>query len=228
MPAALFGGSFLDMNYSNCCFQAGEVPAALHPPFPEPSVRCGNCRSMVSQARTRLINKSQGRYRCLTCCCRVVQLTRGFGTWPTKEFREMSTTAQEALFKDLLNIESGIEITSRATQVMRHREEHSRFYAENGEFLPLSVWARGVPGGPHSGPHAAHRHHGAPCPWHGVPRRADVHRPEGRGYLELGDEDRAHDLGGRAKAADSASPGTSVAKLQRERQRAHEEAQDAD
>ena len=54
-------------------------------------VQCEHCGRFVPYTRCRVIGKcTSGRWQCGSCGCKVTQLRRAFGRWPTDDFRKLS------------------------------------------------------------------------------------------------------------------------------------------
>jgi hypothetical protein len=70
----------------------------------------------------------------------VVQLFRGFGTWPTFEFKGIPEEEQQAFMRSLTTTSGPIAVM-KAKEMLQKHEAHESFYEFGGEFLPLSVWA---------------------------------------------------------------------------------------
>lgn len=124
--------------------QAGARGAQTHPSFEAPSVFCSYCGSQAALHKARLTAKGSGRWQCNLCNTRLVQLHRGFGTWPTNEFKSLSDEDQQAFMRSLgagsSSSTKGFNVVAQAKEYLRAHEVHEQFYESSGEFLPLSVW----------------------------------------------------------------------------------------
>ena len=119
---------------------SAETVGLLHPKFDKPTVFCSTCGQQVVATKCRLLSKRSGSWRCDGCNCKVVQLFRGFGTWPSAEFRGLPEADQQAFFKSLGSHSSGSAAVAKAKELLAAHEKHETFYEYGGQFLPLSVW----------------------------------------------------------------------------------------
>ena len=115
-------------------------PAVLqHPKFDSPSVFCSTCGNQAVMVKCRLLSKKAGTWRCDVCQCRIVQLHRGVGGWPPKEFSSISEDDQRR-FMASLREQSGAAAVAAAKDFIKKHEVHEVYYEFSGEFLPLTVW----------------------------------------------------------------------------------------
>jgi hypothetical protein len=120
-------------------FPSSSTSVAIpHPLFLEPSVFCSTCGSQVVLAKTRLLSKTQGTWRCSRCAIKITQLHRGFGEWPNATFKNLSPEQQQAFFRTADG--SGQKIVGMAKELLEKNEEHESYYQNGGEYLPLGVW----------------------------------------------------------------------------------------
>ena len=114
-----------------------------HPVFDAPTVFCSYCGSQAAVQKCRLTAKAAGRWQCNQCNSRLVALHRGFGSWPTNEFKSLPKAEQQAFMRSVGSAGPGT-VMARAKELMSAHEQHEQFYECAGEFLPLGVWkARG-------------------------------------------------------------------------------------
>ena len=53
-----------------------QTTGQTHPMFPKPSVYCTTCGKEAHVMKCRLVNKTQGLWRCPNCCSKITQLHR--------------------------------------------------------------------------------------------------------------------------------------------------------
>ena len=71
----------------------------------------------------------------------MTELRRSFGKWPTEAFKEMDADSQKDFYAKAHTLKNCNELKAFATQQLQRYEKHEQLYKENGEFLPLAVWA---------------------------------------------------------------------------------------
>ena len=109
------------------------------PRFDQLTVWCSSCGSQCEMQRCRVIAKKGGTWRCSSCNTKMVQLHRGFGTWPTVEWASVPPEQQQAFFRSLVNM-PGTAAVAACRQLMSKHESHETYYEFAGEYLPLKVW----------------------------------------------------------------------------------------
>lgn len=60
-------------------------------------VLCSTCGTFTHYVKCRLMSKTSNTWRCSKCNCKIVQLYRSFGRWPTPAFQGMSDAAKQDL-----------------------------------------------------------------------------------------------------------------------------------
>ena len=77
------------------------------------------------------------------CACRVTQLYRGLGAWPTTGFQTLTAEQQQEFMQSIASM-TGPQTVEYANEVLETFEEHAEFYEDSGEFQPLGYYqARG-------------------------------------------------------------------------------------
>jgi hypothetical protein len=67
-------------------------------------------------------------------------MNRTWAGWPTEAFRKLGKEEQEMFYKDAAG--SGVKVARlKYAAAVSSFEEHSEWYQEGGEYLPLAVWA---------------------------------------------------------------------------------------
>ena len=82
------------------------------------------------------MSKQQQTYRYGGCNSKHSSLYRGFGSWPTYEFKQTPEDAQVQFYNDLKSKKEGAVI-AYAAEVLKSYEEKQETYASNGEFRPV-------------------------------------------------------------------------------------------
>lgn len=103
---------------------------------------CGDCGSEVEvMDKVRVRNKGKNVYRCSRCSSKVTQLSTELGGWPTPEFIALDDESKKAFFGGIRDITNRKDVVAQFHEYMKGFEEHHKWYAEGGEFLPLQAWA---------------------------------------------------------------------------------------
>ena len=118
-----------------------EVHGGIRSHRGEAVIWCNWCGFPCDVALVRLRNKTKGWWRCNKCDVKVVQLHRGFGTWPTPEFDNLPNEAKVAFYADV-RAKCGDDSIVQAQLVLSQHETHEKTYELGGRFLPLDVWER--------------------------------------------------------------------------------------
>ena len=87
----------------------------------------------------RVMSKVKGTYVCEVCNSKTSTLYRGFGSWPTKDFKKIPLEAQEQFYNDIKG-KTGQEVIAHAHDTLKRYEDRKEVYANNGEFRPLKYW----------------------------------------------------------------------------------------
>ena len=106
----------------------------------EASIFCSKCGFACTICQVRLTSKMKNTWQCKKCDVKIVQLHRGFGSWPAPGFELMTDEAQQKFYSDVRDL-SGPSAITKAQYTLEEYEEHERSYEMGGKFLPLSVWA---------------------------------------------------------------------------------------
>ena len=64
-----------------------------------------------------MLSKREGTWRRRKCSCRITGLWRGFGTWPTGEFKKLSEAAQQEFMRSIAD-SSGPKAVAQAQQFL--------------------------------------------------------------------------------------------------------------
>ena len=105
-------------------------------------MHCSQCGFQVTMEKLRLRDKMKQKYICNVCECKLTQLRRENGTWPTPEFTMLSEEEQKAFYSAARTCENAKALKTLLDQYVKKYEVEEEVYAENGEFLPLAVWAK--------------------------------------------------------------------------------------
>lgn len=115
-------------------------PAAVDGVYPEEPKFCSKCHNYAPKAKVRCINKTKQLFQCNVCGCRITQLTRQYGVWPTDDFKAISEEEKVAFMKACGEAKDQDQLKLVSEEYLRRFEKRARFFLHNGEFLPLSVW----------------------------------------------------------------------------------------
>ena len=110
-----------------------------HPMFEERAIRCSFCGRQATKMRAR--GKRTRIFKCSTCNVKLVQLHNVFGQWPTEQFKNQTEEAKQEFMRNIADCKSLAQVEVKANQMLVRFEQHSEYYSEGGQFLPLSVWA---------------------------------------------------------------------------------------
>ena len=89
----------------------------------------------------------------MKCLCKCIQSNRGFGTWPTPEFKELDEEEKVKFYKNIQGL-NGTQVKLFASQFLEKHCKNETYWAEGGEFYSLSVWTGKVSTPPTSSPRA--------------------------------------------------------------------------
>jgi hypothetical protein len=115
--------------------------------FWTPNLRCSRFHNAVCRnfnypiMRFSAIMNVYTRWRCTNCQTTMQALYRGFGQWPSPGFKDLPKTVREEFYSEMAG-KPADESRSKVQSLLKSFETHEENYAEQGEFLPLSVWAR--------------------------------------------------------------------------------------
>ena len=101
-------------------------------------VRCESCQSFVNFQKCRVIGKQAGSFRCPSCHSKQQLLRKSFGSWPIPEFIALNTEAKHEFWQSTSS--DRLALTA-AVENLLQESTRTEIFAENGEYLPLSVWA---------------------------------------------------------------------------------------
>ena len=109
------------------------------PKDPDLPVQCYYCGSMCKIASVRVHKKTEGTWKCLKCCGTITGCYRHYNGMPN--LAEMSVEQQHAFWSELQK-KTGKYAYDNCLRSFQSNKETTKqkFYANNGEFLPLSVW----------------------------------------------------------------------------------------
>ena len=103
---------------------------------------CGDCGNEVeAMDKLRIRHKGKNVFRCPRCASKITQLSTEFDGWPTPEFSALDDESKKKFFNNIRDITSRKDVVAQFHEYMKGFEEHSEWYEEGGEFLPLTVWA---------------------------------------------------------------------------------------
>jgi len=94
----------------------------------------------VAKAR-RVMSKTKGEIRCDVCDSKCTTLWRGFGTWPTEEFKVLPKEAQIQFYNDIKHKSGVRDVCAIAIDAIESYEDKKETFAVNGEFRPLAFWS---------------------------------------------------------------------------------------
>jgi hypothetical protein len=105
----------------------------------EGNVLCDLCGRWSHFSSCRLKSKMAGLWKCSNCHAKENSLRRSFGKWPLESYQGLDNVKRQHFMASL----GGLTASQTATELetLMADENHSEFYSDAGEFLPLSVWA---------------------------------------------------------------------------------------
>jgi hypothetical protein len=105
----------------------------------EGNVLCDLCGRWSHFSSCRLKSKMAGLWKCSNCHAKENSLRRSFGKWPLEAYQGLDNVKRQHFMASL----GGLTASQTATELesLMADENHSEFYSDAGEFLPLSVWA---------------------------------------------------------------------------------------
>jgi hypothetical protein len=108
--------------------------------FPEAEVQCALCGSMCALSKVRVFKKSNGTWKCLRCGVTVTTCYKQFGGVPA-ELGEISKERLQDFYKKAHDIHLRLDLPGLVQQFSICKQKtDEKFYANQGEFLPLKVW----------------------------------------------------------------------------------------
>ena len=106
------------------------------------TIFCDKCGKWKPYSNCRVMSKTATpTFRCGGCCVKLVQLTRGLGSWPPKSFAALPEATKQAFYSDMDGM-NGPAACQKAKKFIESHQLREEFFAEGGEFLPLSVWTQ--------------------------------------------------------------------------------------
>ena len=103
---------------------------------------CETCETECTPgASVRMMNKAKGTMRCNSCNTKYAGLYRGFGTWPTCEFKGLPKETRIKFYRDVKDKNLQETITT-VFDLVESYEDKKEVYACNGEYRPLEYWGR--------------------------------------------------------------------------------------
>ena len=107
--------------------------------FPESEVQCELCGSICALAKVRVLKKSNGTWKCLQCGVTLSTCYKQFGGVP--ELGEISKERLQDFYKKAHDINLSLDLQGLVQQFSICKQKtDEKFYANQGEFLPLKVW----------------------------------------------------------------------------------------
>lgn len=88
----------------------------------------------------RLFSKQRGTVQCSTCNSKATMLWKGFGSWPTFEFKSLPEDAQVQFWNEIQGKSGLKELIATVENYVEGYEKKEEVYANNGEFRPLKFW----------------------------------------------------------------------------------------
>ena len=101
---------------------------------------CSDCGEEVEFDNARVRSKRKGTWHCKQCGVKLVQLYRGFGSWPPAEFEALHEELQQRFYNDVKH-KHGDDAIKIAKHILESHESHDQWYENGGSFLPLGVWS---------------------------------------------------------------------------------------
>ena len=106
--------------------------------------KCGREYEPESK-RIRILGKNAEKFICLDCSNVATQQRNIKGKWPDDSFLAMTEADQKAFMRSMalcLGKDAGEKMKGAERAMLEKRKQAEKHYAEEGEFLPLSVWER--------------------------------------------------------------------------------------
>jgi len=120
----------------------GEFAAA--PPELSDIPTCRRCLQPATVDIHRIMAKSTAKWVCNRCNTRGVQLSRIYGAWPPKSFKDLPAEAQAEFWNKVKDAQGEAEMKKAVSGTMSLVKIEQEESQAGGEYLPLSVWvARG-------------------------------------------------------------------------------------
>lgn len=102
-------------------------------------VKCRYCGRENPPAQMRLMSKTS--WRCSGCNTQLVRLARMFGSWPLRQFSQLSEGEKSAFYLEITSSKkSGHDIVETLTNSLTIKEVSEKRVSAKGKFLPLKVW----------------------------------------------------------------------------------------
>jgi hypothetical protein len=101
-------------------------------------IHCDLCGLSSDFSRMRCISKTHGKFRCVQCGTKSVQMRRALTTWPTEEFLSLSEENRQKWYREMAH-KTAKECIKAYEEVVAESEMSSN-YSFGGKYLPLSVW----------------------------------------------------------------------------------------
>ncbi len=103
------------------------------------NVLCECCGRFEYFKLCKAVSKVKGTWKCGSCNTKQSQLFRAFGQWPSQGFHQLSEQNKND-FMISMHGTSGSEAAAMATTLIQTFQIDQEYYADGGEYLPLSVW----------------------------------------------------------------------------------------
>ena len=105
-------------------------------------VTCWKCGLAVDALRVRSRGKNERKFKCFECNTVMTQLHRIHGSWPPSDFLTLDPKKQEEFYASMkLCLGNKAALAAASTQYLQKFKVTKQVFADNGEFLPLSVWS---------------------------------------------------------------------------------------
>jgi len=83
--------------------------------------------------------KQAASIRCSDCNSKHTTLYRGFGEWPTFEFKSLPEDTRTQFYKDIKH-KGAAAVIAHTYDVIEAYEDNKEIYASSGEYRPLAYW----------------------------------------------------------------------------------------
>jgi hypothetical protein len=123
-----------------CCQPRNRVaPTEQKSELFQGNVLCGCCGRFEYFKLCKAVSKVKGTWKCGSCNVKQAQLFRAFGQWPSQGFQQLSDQNKKDFMLSMHGT-SGSEAAAMVAELIQTFEIDQEYYADGGEYLPLSVW----------------------------------------------------------------------------------------